>query len=78
MQLTCGYLCKANLTGRFLILVERYTGGPKNGPKASARSIPSATGWARASPSRQRVVEEANSSLYGFLDALPAVHCGKP
>jgi hypothetical protein len=41
-------LRKANLTGRFLILVERYTGGPENGPKASARSIPSATWLARA------------------------------
>jgi hypothetical protein len=24
------------------------------------------------------VIAEANPSLYGFLDALPAVHCGKP
>jgi hypothetical protein len=32
----------------------------------------------RVSHSRQRVIEEANSSLYGFLDALPAVYGGKP
>jgi hypothetical protein len=32
----------------------------------------------RVSDTRQRVIEEANSSLYGFLDALPAVYCGKP